>query len=169
MSADYDYKRAYGGVGDSPSVSTVGGDKSAYMPPTRGGRSNEDENDGVASRQEAGSDMSSRVRSMSENISLFSEDNSFEAMYGEEERIVVIAPAGKLGMVIDTPSGGIPVVHAIKESSVLYNQIRIGDRLISVDDQDTTTLSAIRVSKLISSRASNPQRVMVFLRSTADP
>lgn len=171
MTTDYDYKRAYGGAGDSPSISTAGGEKSTYLPRPVAERSNENENDGLASRQGegSGSDMDSRARSMSANISLFSEDNSFEAMYGEEEQIVVIAPAGKLGMVIDTPSGGIPVVHAIKESSVLFNQIRIGDRLISVDDQDTSTLSAIRVSQMISARASNPQRVMVFLRSTDDP
>jgi len=169
MSTDYDYKRAYGGVGDSPSVSTAGGNKSTFMPHASGQRSKQNEDDVLVSRLRAGSDMSSRIRSMSENISVFSEDNSFEAMYGEDERLVVIAPPGMLGMVIDTPAGGVPVVHAIKESSCLYNQIRIGDKLISVDDVDTTTLSAIRVSKLISARASNPQRVMVFLRSSDDP
>lgn len=108
--------------------------------------------------------LESDVRGESQ-MSMFTDDNSFEAMYNEEEKIVVKAPPGKLGIVIDTPSAGVPVVHAIKESSVLASNVRIGDKLISVDGEDTTTLSAIRVSKLISSKARNPERVMEFLRS----
>ena len=122
-------------------------------------------------RQRIGTDVSdvSRVKSMNGNVSLFSDDQSFEAMYhNEEEEIIVVAPAGKLGVVIDTPSGGIPMVHAIKDTSALADSIRIKDKLISVDNEDTTTMSALQVSKLISSKAMNPERVMVFLRSN-DP
>ncbi len=109
--------------------------------------------------------LESEVKSATGNVSCFSDDNSFEAMYNEEEQIVVKAPAGKLGIVIDTPSSGVPVVHAIKETSVLAQSVRIGDKLVSVDGQDTTTMSAIRVSKLISSKAQNDERIMVFRRS----
>ena len=54
-------------------------------------------------------------------------------------------------VVIDTP-GGVPLVHAIKDTSILADKVRVGDQLVSVDDIDTTQLSAIEVSKLISSR-----------------
>lgn len=160
MSTDYDYKRAYGGVGDEGTVSTAGGNKSAYAPHRM--------NDEDESRQRFGSDASSKMKSVGGNISLFSEDDSFEAMYNEEEKFVVAAPPGKLGIVIDTPNAGLPVVHAIKDTSVLADQVRIGDKLVAVDGIDTTTLSAIRVSKLISSRA-HTKRMMVFVRSRNDP
>jgi C-terminal processing protease CtpA/Prc len=99
------------------------------------------------------------------DASLFQDDASFEKQYREqEERIEIDAPAGKLGVVIDTPVGGVPLVHAIKDTSILADQVRVGDQLVSVDDVDTTQLSAIEVSKLISSRANNPSRILVFIR-----
>ena len=75
-----------------------------------------------------------------------------------------MAPAGSLGVVLGNPSG-YPVVHAIKDTSVIIDEIEIGDRLISVDGQDTTGMSAIRVSSLIGSKAMNPRRLLVFTRS----
>lgn len=168
FSADYDYKRAYLGAGEEPSVSTASGNRSTYAPHSLADRMNDED---PIPRQRIGTDVSdvSRVKSMNGNVSLFSDDQSFEAMYhNEEEEIVVVAPAGKLGVVIDTPSGGIPMVHAIKDTSALADSIRIKDKLISVDNEDTTTMSALQVSKLISSKAMNPERVMVFLRSN-DP
>ncbi len=165
FSTDYDYKRAYGGTGEEISVSTAGGNRSGYGPYGAATPTNDDD----YSRQRFGSDASSKVgKSVAGNVSLFSDDDSFEQMYNEEEKFVVAAPPGKLGIVIDKPSNGLPVVHAIKDTSVLADQVRIGDKLISVDDIDTTTMNAIRVSKLISSRADN-QRMMVFKRSRNDP
>ena len=160
LSLDYDYKRAYGGAGDETSVSTAAGNKSVYAPHALADRMS-DEN---SSRSRFNSDADSKMKSVDGHISLFSEDESFEAMYNEEERFVVAAPPGKLGIVIDTPTGGIPFVHAIKDTSVLVESVRIGDQLISVDGLDTTSLSAIQVSKLISSKAQNT-RMMTFVRS----
>jgi C-terminal processing protease CtpA/Prc len=128
------------------------------------------EEDSMASRQRFDSvGNSSNTKSVAGNISLFSEDNSFEAMYSQEEKIIVFAPAGKLGVVIDAPSHGVPMVHAIKDTSVLADRVRIGDRLVAVDNSDTTNMSAIQVSKLISSKAMNPTRKMVFIRVESDP
>jgi C-terminal processing protease CtpA/Prc len=105
---------------------------------------------------------------MKESLTL-SDDNSFERQYGEpEERIEIFAPAGKLGIVIDTPNGGVPMVHAIKESSVLIDRVKVGDKLVMVDGIDTTTMSAIKVSRLISTRSDNPRRVLIFLRYHMD-
>eukprot|EP00531_Pseudo-nitzschia_arenysensis_P000438 CAMPEP_0116124074 /NCGR_PEP_ID=MMETSP0329-20121206/5092_1 /TAXON_ID=697910 /ORGANISM="Pseudo-nitzschia arenysensis, Strain B593" /LENGTH=1027 /DNA_ID=CAMNT_0003618041 /DNA_START=170 /DNA_END=3253 /DNA_ORIENTATION=- len=101
--------------------------------------------------------------------SIFADDSSFEEQFKEiEQRIDVVAPAGKLGMVIDTPNGGIPVVHAIKDTSVLIDQVRVGDRLLSVDGEDCTGMTAMQVSKLISLKSSKPARVLVFARTPAN-
>mmetsp|Transcript_18697 Transcript_18697/g.52000 ORF Transcript_18697/g.52000 Transcript_18697/m.52000 type:complete len:198 (-) Transcript_18697:172-765(-) len=98
--------------------------------------------------------------------SLFADDASFEQQFAEpEERYDVVAPAGKLGMVIDTPNGGSPVVHAIKETSVLAERVHVGDRLLSVDGEDCTGMTAMQVSKLISLKSEKPSRVLVFVRA----
>lgn len=98
--------------------------------------------------------------------SLFADDSSFEQQFAElEDRFDVVAPAGKLGMVIDTPNGGVPVVHAIKDTSVLADRVCVGDRLVSVDGEDCTTMTAMQVSKLISLKSEKPARVLVFVRT----
>jgi hypothetical protein len=77
----------------------------------------------------------------------------------------VRAPPGKLGMVVDTPHGGVPVVRAIKPDSVLTGRVLIGDRLISVDYQDVTNMTALEVSSLISLKQ-DQVRLLVFCRLT---
>merc|ERR1712003_279567 len=98
---------------------------------------------------------------------IFSDDVSFEQQFTEmEDRFEVVAPAGKLGMVIDTPSGGMPVVHAIKDTSILADRVMVGDRLISVDDIDTTGFTAMQVSRLISQKAHQETRTLMFSRTS---
>mmetsp|Transcript_9433 Transcript_9433/g.10940 ORF Transcript_9433/g.10940 Transcript_9433/m.10940 type:complete len:274 (+) Transcript_9433:1-822(+) len=153
--AGYDYKKAYGGAGDVPSVA------SADVKSIAGAQS-------LGSRvQSLDSSKVSRVSEDPDAQSIFQDDDSFEKMYGEEEIIEIDAPSGKLGVVIDNPVQGAPMVHAIRDTSVLSEFIRIGDKLLSVDGEDTTTMTAIQVSKLISSKAMNPRRRMVFLRPPA--
>ena len=109
----------------------------------------------------------SKLGKIGEN--LFADDASFEQQFAEpEERFDVVAPAGKLGMVIDTPAGSTPVVHAIKDTSVLASQVRVGDRLLSVDDEDCTGMTAMQVSKLISLKSEKPARVLTFSRSATN-
>ena len=104
--------------------------------------------------------------------SIFSDDASFEEQYAEPEQQVpfeITVPAGKLGMVIDTPNGGFPIVHAIKDTSILADRVRVGDRLVSVDSTDCTTMTAVQVSKLISLKSEQESRVLVFVRNRARP
>lgn len=83
-----------------------------------------------------------------------------------EELIDILAPAGKLGVVIDTPDDGAPVVHAIKDSSVIADKLQVGDKLVAVDDEDVRTMTAIKVSKLISRKSENPTRKLSIIRTT---
>jgi hypothetical protein len=80
----------------------------------------------------------------------------------------VQAPPGMLGMVIDTPNGGVPVIRAIKADSVLYERVQVGDRLISVDHQNVTSMTALEVSSLIT-RKQNHARFFVFCRLAPPP
>jgi len=150
---DYDYTRAYGGGGPG-SVSTAGRCTSSLSR----------EGSGVSTGRSSGNFSNEVVRRV-DSSSLFSDDASFEKQFKEDGRqIKVLAPPGKLGVVIDRPFGSVPIVHAIKDTSVLADQIRVGDKLLSVDGEDTTSLSAIEVSKLISMKADRPSRLLVFLR-----
>jgi hypothetical protein len=81
-----------------------------------------------------------------------------------EDQFVIYAPAGKLGLVVDNRDNGPPVIHSIKEDSVLIDQIQVGDRLVGVDEVDVRTLSPVRVSKLISKRSTNPLRKLTLTR-----
>lgn len=83
----------------------------------------------------------------------------------KEEILHVFAPPGKLGVVIDTPDDGAPVVHAVKETSVVFDKVQVGDKLVAVDDEDVRTLTAIKVSKLISRKSANPSRKLTILRT----
>lgn len=155
----FDFNRAYGGAVEENSISVAAGRKSAESPGFL-------RNSGNTLTSEVSSSNQSSVNQS--EISLFTDDESFERMYGgdvvcNDKTIEVRAPAGKLGVVIDTPLSGIPIVHAIKDTSVLADKVNIGDKLLSVDGEDTTEMSAIKVSKLISSKQYH-ERILVFAR-----
>ena len=152
---DYDYTKQYRNIRDPLSI--------AGTTNTRDRNFSED----MSKMSSVQSTSMSKLEKMGGN--LFADDASFEEQFSDpEERFDVVAPAGKLGMVIDTPNGGIPVVHAIKDTSVLSDQVRVGDRLLSVDGEDCMGMTAMQVSKLISLKSEKPVRVLVFTRSAAN-
>lgn len=73
----------------------------------------------------------------------------------------VIAPAGKLGIIIDTSSQG-PIVHSVKAGSVLEGLVFEGDLIISLDDEDTTNWSAHNLTKLVASRSKFERRITLL-------
>lgn len=79
-----------------------------------------------------------------------------------EELLTIYAPAGKLGIVIDSPDSGAPVIHGLKESSPIADKVRVGDRLVAVDDEDVRAMMAIKVSKLISRKGSSSRKLTVI-------
>ena len=139
---DYDYSKAYGGGGDTSVVSSVGGTL------------------GDTTRQTAGDVAASSARAALGAANFDSDQNEFR-----EQILVINAPAGKLGVVIDTPDDGAPVVHAVKDSSVIADRIQVGDKLIAVDDDDVRSMTAIKVSKLISKKSANPNRKLTVVRT----
>lgn len=83
------------------------------------------------------------------------------------ESIEIIAPSGKLGIVIDTPGPNMPpIIHAVKDSSVLFSQLQVGDRIVKFNGEDTSNLTAVMLTKRISSTFDMPARKFMILRST---
>jgi len=73
----------------------------------------------------------------------------------------VYAPPGKLGVVIDSTSKG-PVVHDVKVGSPLEGIVFPGDRIIAIDGEDTRTLPAVMVTKIMAAKKDQQRRMTVL-------
>ncbi len=93
---------------------------------------------------------------------------SLDEEYLRKNQFEVEAPAGLLGLVIDTCDEGLPTIRAIKDTSCLIGQVQVGDILLSVDNEDVTPMMASTVSRLISSKSQNSVRRFVFTRLESD-
>jgi hypothetical protein len=60
----------------------------------------------------------------------------------------ILAPAGKLGVVIDTTIEG-PVVHGVNQGSQLSGKIFPGDIIIAIDEVDTRAMSASEITAVM--------------------
>ena len=69
----------------------------------------------------------------------------------------VYAPAGKLGIVVDSSANG-PTIHSVRDSSPLTNSVFVGDKLISIDEVNCQSMSAGAVTKLMARKSSQPER-----------
>lgn len=104
------------------------------------------------------SDASSRV------IDVQTDDDTLDAQYFNEGRIEVEAPAGMLGLVLETDSEGVAAVYNMKQSSPLVDRIKIGDKLMSVDRIDVTAMPIKSVMEVIASKQHNKVRAFIFCR-----
>jgi len=82
-----------------------------------------------------------------------------------KSQVISHAPPGELGLTIIRDSKtGLVQVHQIKFSSPLRGFIQEGDVLESLDGEYTAGLTCSQASSLISSRAGNTTRALVFTR-----
>jgi hypothetical protein len=77
----------------------------------------------------------------------------------------VVAPAGKLGIVVDTTVEG-PVVHKVGEGSPLEGLLFPGDIIVSIDGTNTRAMSAAAITALMV-RNAEQERTMVVLSEEA--
>jgi C-terminal processing protease CtpA/Prc len=73
----------------------------------------------------------------------------------------VVAPPGKLGIVIDTTLEG-PVVHKVNPQSPLEGSLFPGDIIVAIDDVDTRAMSASAITALMV-RTANMRRKLTVL------
>lgn len=101
---------------------------------------------------------------------LISASSSYDNMTSNTELDVetVCAPPGKLGIVVDSTSGG-PTIHSVRDTSPLLGIISMGDKLISIDDIDVTKMSAGGVTKLMASKAQQEERKISFQKKPISP
>jgi len=98
-----------------------------------------------------------------------SDGNASSSTSLEGIKIDIIAPKGKLGVVVDSPpGGGAAYVSNIKDDSPICDQIRLGDKVVGVDDEDVSEMKAIQVSMILGSKSSNAVRKITVLREDVD-
>ena len=73
----------------------------------------------------------------------------------------IFAPAGKLGIIVDTSSEG-PIVHSIKNDSPLVGKVFTGDFIIAVDDEDVSDWSAHYVTKLVARKSGSVRKLTLL-------
>jgi len=87
--------------------------------------------------------------------------------YVNEFRGECYAPAGKLGVVLDTINNGsfssVVVVYRIKPGSPLDGVLKIMDRIVAIDDIDTSNMSATEVNKVMVSKIRKTRKI-TFIR-----
>ena len=92
------------------------------------------------------------------------DEMSSHAMSSLKQNMVsrtVIAPPGKLGIVIDTTLEG-PVVHKVNGQSPLEGSLFPGDIIVAIDDVDTRAMSASAITALMV-RTANLRRTLTVL------
>lgn len=105
-----------------------------------------------------------RSRCMSDDASFFEQSCTSLNM----DVIHVFAPSGKLGIALDTPdNSGAPIVHYVKEVSPIYQKVLAGDKLVAIDDEDVSYLTAIQISKILNRKSSQVTRKLTVLRAIA--
>ncbi len=84
---------------------------------------------------------------------------------GNCEIIDVVAPAGVLGLVLESPDGGWPVVRIVKENSVVAEHIGVGDRIMSIDGDDIRNLTIFKSSSILNSHREESRMLTVLKAS----
>ena len=73
----------------------------------------------------------------------------------------VVAPAGKLGVIIDTTPGHTTLVHQVLDKSPMTGMIQPGDQIVSIDGIPTSNMSTEAIAALLKSTADHPRRFVV--------
>jgi len=77
-----------------------------------------------------------------------------------KELVEVVAPAGKLGITLDSSQGS-PIVDEVSEDSPLFGKIMVGDVLVEVDSVDTRTMASSAIAELLAVKANEERKFVV--------
>jgi hypothetical protein len=74
----------------------------------------------------------------------------------------VFAPAGPIGIVVDTTKHG-PAVHSLKPTSPMLGLITPGDLIVGLDDMDTRNMTAASLTRLMARKSNQKERKITLL------
>jgi hypothetical protein len=87
---------------------------------------------------------------------------SYDTMLRRAGLYDVFAPAGPIGIVVDTTKEG-PAVHSLKSTSPMLGLINPGDLIVGLDDQDTRSMTAATLTRLMAKKSSQKEHKITFL------
>jgi hypothetical protein len=90
------------------------------------------------------------------------ENSSYDSMLRRAGLYDVFAPAGPIGIVVDTTKEG-PAVHSLKSTSPMLGLINPGDLIVGLDDQDTRSMTAATLTRLMAKKSSQKERKITLL------
>ena len=80
----------------------------------------------------------------------------------ETETLTVMAPAGKLGIVLDTTLMG-PMVNKVKPESPMAGKLFSGDVIVKIGDEETRAMNAAAINAIMI-RTANAERTLIVMR-----
>jgi len=97
----------------------------------------------------------------------------FQSLYDggapvELTRKEVIAPPGKLGIVVDTSMNG-PVVVRVKATSPLIDSVYEGDIIVAIDNVDTRAMTATAITKMMAKSKDRQRKLSLVSGMDARP
>jgi hypothetical protein len=97
---------------------------------------------------------SSRHRSNNRNKSYSSSQRPTSSSTSRRSKVTVIAPSGKLGIILANKADGKgTVVSGVRTSSVLVDQISPGDRIVAIDGEDVSLMTVSEITTIMSRKA----------------
>ena len=91
-------------------------------------------------------------------------NQNFHDVLQREGLYDVFAPSGALGIVVDTTKDG-PAVHSLKQTSPMLGLINPGDLIVGLDAQDTRSMTAATLTRLMASKSNQKERKITLLAS----
>ena len=85
---------------------------------------------------------------------------------GSNHRVVVVAPAGKLGIILaNRKDGKGSVVSEVRPSSVLQGALVAGDKLVAIDGRDVTTMVVSQITSIMASKSNQERRLTIVRKN----
>ncbi|KAL7471238.1 hypothetical protein ACHAXS_011543, partial [Conticribra weissflogii] len=79
-----------------------------------------------------------------------------------EEILDLEVPPGTLGLILDSPDSGWPIVHDVKSSSIVLGFVNKGDRLVSIDGKDVRAIKSMEMSTIMNKHCEQSRTVTIF-------
>jgi C-terminal processing protease CtpA/Prc len=89
-------------------------------------------------------------------------NKNFHDVMQREGLYDVLAPSGALGIVVDTTKDG-PAVHSLKQTSPMLGLINPGDLIVGLDSNDTRSMTAATLTRLMASKSRQNERKITLL------
>jgi len=79
-----------------------------------------------------------------------------------EEILDLEVPPGTLGLILDSPDSGWPIVHDVKSLSIVRGFVKEGDRLVSIDGKDVRAIKSMELSTIMNKHCEQSRTVTIF-------